>query len=290
MNKSEKLAYRLSQILSRLYAGEKLSLIDLEQEFGVHERTVLRDFNRLAFLPIEREDGYYYLKQLDHRNPKAHRTLQALSNMGIDKLFPDRKALLQALNHKTQSILFRHIPIEDSTRFRDTLALITDAIHHRNTLTLTFHNRHYHQIEPYQLINERGYWYLIAAQRTQPYSFRIAEIAEIIQHDDVYTPSPILSEKLTREELHWQGHGVIEVIAQIDSNRIRDFQETDHHMTIRILKELGYGSTLINIQTSDVHTLMPTLKSWIPNIDIISPIWVKQALVRDIEIYLSTCS
>ncbi|EIA3184181.1 DeoR family transcriptional regulator [Vibrio parahaemolyticus] len=55
MNKSEKLAYRLSQILSRLYAGEKLSLIDLEQEFGVHERTVLRDFNRLAFLPIERE-------------------------------------------------------------------------------------------------------------------------------------------------------------------------------------------------------------------------------------------
>ncbi|WP_237721292.1 HTH domain-containing protein [Vibrio fluvialis] len=120
MNKSEKLAYRLSQILSRLYAGEKLSLIDLEQEFGVHERTVLRDFNRLAFLPIEREEGYYYLKQLDHRNPKAHKALHALSNMGIDKLFPDRKTMTQALNHKTQSILFRHIPIEDSARFRDT--------------------------------------------------------------------------------------------------------------------------------------------------------------------------
>lgn len=290
MNKSEKLAYRLSQILSRLYAGEKLSLIDLEQEFGVHERTVLRDFNRLAFLPIEREDGYYYLKQLDHRNPKAHKALHALSNMGIDKLFPDRKTITQALNHKTQSILFRHIPVEDSARFRDTLILIADAIHQRNTLTLTFHNRRYHQMEPYQLINERGYWYLIAAQKTQSHSFRVAEIAEIIRHDDIYTPSPILSEKLTREELHWQAHGVIEVIAQIDSGRIRDYQETEHHLTIRPLKELDYGSTLISIQTSDIHSLMPVLKSWIPSVDIISPLWVKQALMREIEAYLSTCS
>lgn len=101
MNKSEKLAYRLSQILSRLHAGEKLSLIDLQQEFGVHERTVLRDFSRLAFLPIEREDGYYFLKQLDHRNPKAHLALNSLSSMGVDKLFPDRAVMTQALSQDT---------------------------------------------------------------------------------------------------------------------------------------------------------------------------------------------
>jgi predicted DNA-binding transcriptional regulator YafY len=57
-----------------------------------------------------------------------------------------------------------------------------------------------------------------------------------------------------------------------------------------VLKELGYGSTLISIETSDIHTLMPVLKSWLPDIDVISPSWVKQALVRDIEAYLATCS
>ncbi|NMS52460.1 WYL domain-containing protein, partial [Vibrio parahaemolyticus] len=60
--------------------------------------------------------------------------------------------------------------------------------------------------------------------------------------------------------------------------------------TIRPLKELGYGSTLISIQTSDIQSLMPILKSLIPSIDIISPQWVKNALFRDVEAYLSTCS
>ena len=57
-----------------------------------------------------------------------------------------------------------------------------------------------------------------------------------------------------------------------------------------VLKELGYGSTLISIETSDIHALMPVLKSWLPDIDVISPSWVKQALVRDVETYLATCS
>ncbi|TKF79916.1 WYL domain-containing protein [Vibrio kanaloae] len=290
MNKSEKLAYRLSQILSRLHSGEKLSLIDLQQEFGVHERTVLRDFSRLAFLPIEREDGYYFLKQLDHRNPKAHLALNSLSSMGVDKLFPDRAVMTQALSHKTQSILFRHLPIEDSSRFQATLRVIANAIHQRNTLTLTCQRRRYHRIEPYQLINEHGIWHLVSVLRNQSYSFRVSEITELVQHDDIYTPSPSFNEKLIREELHWNTQGIVEVIAQVGSSRIDDYQRSEQPMAIQVLKELGYGSTLISIETSDIHALMPVLKSWLPDIDVISPSWVKQALVRDVEAYLATCS
>lgn len=290
MNKSEKLAYRLSQILSRLHSGEKLSLIDLQQEFGVHERTVLRDLSRLAFLPIEREDGYYFLKQLDHRNPKALLTLNSLSSMGVDKLFPDRAVMTQALSHKTQSILFRHLPIEDSSRFQTTLRVIANAIHQRNTLTLTCQRRRYHRVEPYQLINEHGIWHLVSMLRNQSYSFRVAEITELVQHDDIYTPSPSFNEKLIREELHWNTQGIVEVIAQVGSSRIDDHQRSEQPMAIQVLKELGYGSTLISIETSDIHTLMPVLKSWLPDIDVISPSWVKQALVRDIETYLAACS
>ncbi|PMM96139.1 WYL domain-containing protein, partial [Vibrio splendidus] len=245
MNKSEKLAYRLSQILSRLHSGEKLSLIDLQQEFGVHERTVLRDFSRLAFLPIVREDGYYFLKQLDHRNPKAHLALNSLSSMGVDKLFPDRAVMTQALSHKTQSILFRHLPIEDSSHFQTTLRVIANAIHQRNTLTLTCQRRRYHRIEPYQLINEHGIWHLVSVLRNQSYSFRVSEITELVQHDDIYTPSPSFNEKLIREELHWNTQGIVEVIAQVGSSRIDDYQRSEQPMAIQVLKELGYGSTLI---------------------------------------------
>ena len=50
-NKNERLAYRLGGILERLNAGERISVNELAETYGVTPRTIQRDIaERLAFL------------------------------------------------------------------------------------------------------------------------------------------------------------------------------------------------------------------------------------------------
>ncbi|MBF4313297.1 DeoR family transcriptional regulator, partial [Vibrio anguillarum] len=52
-DKSEKLAFRLSDILTRLFMGEVLSIEQLMRDYQVSEKTLRRDFNeRLIKAPI----------------------------------------------------------------------------------------------------------------------------------------------------------------------------------------------------------------------------------------------
>lgn len=64
-NKNERLAYRLGGILERLNAGERISVNELAETYGVTPRTIQRDIaERLAFLEdkfLEKGPGYYRL-------------------------------------------------------------------------------------------------------------------------------------------------------------------------------------------------------------------------------------
>ena len=58
---SDKIATRLAQILTKLNNGERLTVKELEIEFNVGTRTIQRDLNeRLSYIPIIKEKGYYY--------------------------------------------------------------------------------------------------------------------------------------------------------------------------------------------------------------------------------------
>ena len=59
----DRLAIRLSLIISRLVAGETLDMRRLTAEFGVSARTLYRDFReRLMYLDLECSNGCYRLR------------------------------------------------------------------------------------------------------------------------------------------------------------------------------------------------------------------------------------
>ena len=59
----DRLAVRLSLIISRLVAGETLNMARLAAEFGVSVRTLRRDFReRLMYLDLEYRRGQYRLR------------------------------------------------------------------------------------------------------------------------------------------------------------------------------------------------------------------------------------
>ena len=62
----ERLADRLANILTMLNMGSHLSSKELAEKFGVNNRTIIRDFDRLgSYLPLQQDEitKKYYLEQ-----------------------------------------------------------------------------------------------------------------------------------------------------------------------------------------------------------------------------------
>ncbi|MBQ4795454.1 DeoR family transcriptional regulator, partial [Pectobacterium versatile] len=84
----ERLAVRLSLIISRLVAGETLIMQKLAAEFGVSVRTLRRDFReRLAYLDLEFSDGQCRLLSGSRQRELAVQTF--VRHSGVEALFPD---------------------------------------------------------------------------------------------------------------------------------------------------------------------------------------------------------
>ena len=96
-SRHDRLAVRLSLIISRLMAGESLSLKTLSDEFGVTERTLQRDFHqRLVHLDLEYRNGRYSLRR--QSNPGAiPEMLSFIQNTGIARILPLRNGRLITL-------------------------------------------------------------------------------------------------------------------------------------------------------------------------------------------------
>lgn len=94
----DRLAVRLSLIISRLVAGETLDLQVLATEFGVSVRTLRRDFReRLMYLDLEYRKGRCRLLSGSRQRELAVMTFARQS--GIEALFPDMD------NHLVSSLL-----------------------------------------------------------------------------------------------------------------------------------------------------------------------------------------
>jgi len=89
MKNHDTIATRLSIILNKFNSGEKFSVDDLVDEFGVTRRTVQRDLNdRLSYLPIKKSGKYYSLEEyyLGKLNFDDIKNFAILS--GIKELYP----------------------------------------------------------------------------------------------------------------------------------------------------------------------------------------------------------
>ena len=90
-HRHDRLALRLSVIISRLLAGESLSLKSLSDEFGVSERTLRRDFSqRLLHLDLTGEPdarSYSWCAGIcpQHRNCPPYSLKEPSVNAAVDE-------------------------------------------------------------------------------------------------------------------------------------------------------------------------------------------------------------
>lgn len=180
-HRHDRLALRLSVIISRLLAGESLSLKALSGEFGVSERTLRRDSSqRLLHLDLTGDNGFWHLRT----NPMRDHTPGALAfarNTGIARLIPSQsRQLMQLLMDEsgTSPCLIGHVQ-HPAGILPDCFQRLAEGIYHHRMVSLLVKGIRHDHLEPYRLIFSQAYWYLVASQYGAIRVFRVEEVTSV---------------------------------------------------------------------------------------------------------------
>ncbi|WP_444539520.1 WYL domain-containing protein [Vibrio parahaemolyticus] len=73
------------------------------------------------------------------------------------------------------------------------------------------------------------------------------------------------------------------MLVQVDRDVAPRFLEGTILPHQQLLKELSDGSLLVSSRVSRLSDILPLLKSWIPQVEVLSPVSLKLELIRDLH-------
>lgn len=197
----DRLAVRLSVIISRLMSGETLSLQTLSGEFGVSIRTLRRDLHqRLVHLDIIVENGTYRLSESAARDHSPGAVSFARST-GIARIIPSQNRQLMHLlmNETGTSPCFIWHDSPPAWTHADSFHRLAEAIHHHQVVSLLVGGVRYDEQEPYRLIYRHQHWYLVVCCRGSLRVFQLEEIISASLSEQTFRRRGEISSLITEE-------------------------------------------------------------------------------------------
>ncbi len=287
------LAKRLGLILTRLNTGERLTLANLSMEFNVTQRTLQRDFNeRLNYLPIERDGSTYFIdvKYLGRQGRQDVKPI--LEMLGLSSIFPSFDALsFTRLNdNQVAPFLFRELKIEDVSSYEETFKLLTSAIQNNQVIRFCYKQKTYRDVNPYRLVNDRGWWYLAATHNDTLKSYKVAQVSKVDVASQHFKRRKEVDDHVIDGSMVWLTDSPIEVVLRIDSAISSHFRSTNILPEQKLLKILDDDSLLVTSTITNQKQIIPILKYWLPDIEILSPVELKQSLLYELQFSIDQLS
>ena len=289
MKNHDTIATRLAQILNKFNSGERLSIENLVEEFGVTKRTIQRDLNeRLSYLPIKKENNLYYLEEyyLGKLNFNDMKNFAALS--GIRELFPTlQDDFLKNILDNTinQAYMVKGHNYEDLSNKTDTFLQIESAILNHKAIKFTYKDKH-REIKPYKLINSKGIWYLAGVEDDTLKTFSFNKITKLSTTDIKFEVDNKVIETIKDEDNIWFSSKQIEVVLNVDKSVAGYFSRRDILPNQNIVKELADGGLLVSTKVAFDEEILKLVRYWVPNVKIVSPIYLQEKLEDGLKEYL----
>jgi predicted DNA-binding transcriptional regulator YafY len=281
------LAFRLAEILRKLNQEESFSLDELASEFGVSERTIYRDMNRLAGIAEPAGEGRYRLVP-EYRGRLRPKDLEAFAKLtGVDQLFPNSSprflvALLDTLSQSSFLIKGHHY---EKLKPQDaSFQHLNEAIRQHKCCRLTYADRR-RTLEPYRLVNNKGIWYLAATEDGQLKSFALSRISDLQVGDDTFVPVADVRQKIEDDDDVWFSEERTEVLLSISPQAAYYFERRNLLPQQTLVKRLDNGGLIVSTYINHADQILPIVRYWIPHVKILTPEWLQDALIHDLKSY-----
>lgn len=287
MPTGDKLATRLSLMLRSFNDGARLTVEEMAEEFAVDVRTAQRDLKRLCFLPIERENGRYFLAayalgKLGYKDLKGF-----ASSSGIGELYPklDDRQISDILNPKTSTTMkVKGHSYENLASVVDTFNALGGAIIAQRMMAFEYKGKS-RQVEPYKLFNTNGIWYLVALEDRTIKHFTLSKISHLSATSKHFEVDEQVVDTIEENNLTWITKDPIEVTLRIDAKVSEYFIRRELLSAQKIIEECE-AYLLVSTKVTFEEQILRTVRYWIPHITILSPAHLQEKLEASLQNYL----
>lgn len=287
--KKEQPALRQFHIIKRLYALEELQGSLVAQEYKVSSRTLLRDMKKInTVIPLRNKHGKWSLdtNALDKdRNGLEHTLLNSFAkNIHIELSY------LEKTNLTTSKVAFA---INYNKLPKILGEKIIEALHKEVQCSFIYmkpEGSSQRTIDPIKLYTQDESWYLIARDYKDDgiKTFLLSRIKGFtLTHEPTTLTEAMLQEvdKTINSVWHSSSNSEITVKLYIKSTIAHYIQERKLHKTQVIADKHYDGGLEVHCIITHKLEILPAIKSWLPHIYIIEPMWLREELMRDLENY-----
>jgi len=307
--KETKAQARIKNMINFIHKHPHCTTRDIATELKSTQRTIQLD---LKYLREEWKDGEVQSSRGRH-SITLYATPSKQGNKEREKIF--LKLALESLENLTdlsdqypalvENHNLKNLAIPYYIKAEEYEALNTDeeeikeldsAIKNDTIIEFSFQGKYYH-VEPYRLVNFDGIWYLYGRdieerEENDHKTWLLQDIDDVVQyygekHD---TPDEEIDEDLANAHAaSFIPDKAFDVQLKVSAKVAKLFRLKNHiprqNSTIQTDGSLHVTSTISTIEEID-----PEIKSWLPHIEVIEPLWYKEQLEDELKVYVQNLS
>jgi predicted DNA-binding transcriptional regulator YafY len=295
----DKALTRLRVILQRLNDGESLSTKELAEEFNVSTRTIQRDFNEklVGLYPIYQEnkkwkmqDGFKIEKVREIDEKIVLDIIEKMAD-GIGGDFAScTNRLLSKIKNQEQNPIYTKLNIEDISDKLIDINILESAIKEKKEIECRYKidsNSFDTFLKPLKIVNFEGFWYLVALDGKVVKKYYLKEISNIKLTTNSFTVDTKIDELLKNSISIWFNQDKEPFDVKLYAHKWAAKYFKRRPLPTQVIESLNDdGSMEFNIKITDEMEILPIIKYWIPYLHVIKPIWLKDEIKKDIELYL----
>lgn len=228
-------------------------------------------------MPIIFKDGFYYLENLTTFT--NHNLLKFSENLGVSGVYPDQN-LVESFFDDSKRV----VGIDYQKVNKDTFETLEFCILNSISVNFSYSNKN-RQINPYKLINLNGIWYLVATEDGKIKNFTLSKIQNLSQAKGFKKDKD--TEKFIEENSdQFVSKDVVKVRLKIKKEVGEFILRRKIFKRQIVLKQLQNGDLIVETRVAFLKDFMGVVRYWLPFVSILEPIWLRDELLKELEIYI----
>ncbi|HNX91719.1 MAG TPA: WYL domain-containing protein [Candidatus Omnitrophota bacterium] len=304
----DKKIFRIWTMLNKLDSGKHIFTSKLADEFNISVRSIQRDVELLNLVgfPIEPcgkgcykfVEGFSLGRMMLTEEDATLITFFYDVSHSLGSKFEDSfKNFLKKILSSDKSSPY-YLKVCDGIKLRAEYSfadILTDGINNNSYVKIKYVSgkepaeEKFYEVKPLKMIFYEGFWYLLAQADKEDIlrKFRLDRIRSAEAMDEYFdTPANL---KLILDEstnVWFEGERNKKVTLEISSEVAEFFKKRNYFPKQKIVKERNNGNIVMESYISDDMEIIPTVLSWIPWVEVVSPKEIKEKLNKRIKAYL----
>ncbi len=305
----DKKIFRIWTILNKLDAGKHVFTSKLADEFNISVRSIQRDvelLNLVGFPIVPCGKGCYSFVEgfslgrmmLTEEDATLIAFFYDVSKSLGSKFENSFKTFLKKVLTNNQSSPY-YLKVCDGIKLKEEYPfadIISEGINNNSYVKVNYVSgkgngeAKDYEVQPLKMIFYEGFWYLLAKSEDKDILRKLRfDRMKSVEPMDKYFKTPENLKLILDESTNvwFEGERNKKVTLEISCEVAEFFKKRNYFPKQKIVKERSNGNLVMESFISDDMEIIPTVLSWIPWVDVVTPKEIKEKLHKRIKAYLN---